>query len=322
MTKRGSVGRTAALTGLLFVTLGAGPCDRQVPLANNPNGTPNDPRCPSNPVIGQACAAPGLVCSYATDCNLYLQCSAGQWVNLPHPCGTAPDGGTPAIDTCTPHAGVCAPAVKCPADLQLKQYTCGGDTVCCSPGTASPDLGTASAPDACTAQCSAMFPHSGFELLFNGCCNQCTGSCGNTNLCQPGLPGLVGACLACLDPLLDGTTCSVDGWATCQGNPTCKSFVNCIKSCPTGVGKACTAQCDGSSDCDPGQYCPDSCFTCPCSGTCQPQTFVCTLGQDWTCNDGPVNGVHGQCVASNGPVGSRCVCLAGFQQNATTGKCL
>ncbi len=40
------------------------------------------------------------------------------------------------------------------------------------------------------------------------------------------------------------------------------------------LGLPCVAQCDGTDDCEPGQRCPDSCFTCPCPGTCIAEVVV------------------------------------------------
>lgn len=35
------------------------------------------------------------------------------------------------------------------------------------------------------------------------------------------------------------------------------------------LGQPCVAQCDGTSNCDPSQYCPDSCLACPCADICR-----------------------------------------------------
>jgi hypothetical protein len=101
-----------------------------------------------------------------------------------------------------------------------------------------------------------------------------------------------------------------------------RTFSN-APTCPAS-GQACTSSCDGTSNCPAGQYCPDSCLTCPCTGTCVAQTFVCTLGDDHTCNDDlSVSSIHGTCkAAGSGPVATSCTCSPGFAMNPSTGHCL
>jgi hypothetical protein len=93
-------------------------------------------------------------------------------------------------------------------------------------------------------------------------------------------------------------------------------------ACPGNL-QPCTAQCDGTSDCPSGQYCPDSCVMCPCASQCAAQQVVCTLGADQTCNDDPsVSSLHGHCqTAAPGPFATACTCLPGFTKNLTTGLC-
>jgi hypothetical protein len=88
-------------------------------------------------------------------------------------------------------------------------------------------------------------------------------------------------------------------------------------------GRPCVAACNGTDNCEPGQYCPNNCLMCPCSSMCMAQSFACTYGQDQTCNDNPaISALHGHCVKGMGPTGTWCECNSGFAQNPQTGRCL
>ena len=90
------------------------------------------------------------------------------------------------------------------------------------------------------------------------------------------------------------------------------------------LGKPCVAQCDGTSNCDPGQYCPDSCLTCPCSDFCRDLPNSGTLGKacvaqcDGTSNCDPGQYCPDSCltcpcsdfcraIPSSGTLGKPCV---------------
>lgn len=160
--------------------------------------------------------------------------------------------------------------------------------------------------------------YGGFELYeYSACYGSCP-VCSGLSPCGGNDTPLAGAaCLSCLQNQL-----AVAIEPGCSGNAGCTTFAKCMQACPTTLGKQCTASCDGTSTCEPGQYCPASCVTCPCTDTCRAQTYVCTLGQDQTCNDDPaISSIQGSCIASDGPNATSCQCATGFSKNPQTGKC-
>jgi hypothetical protein len=117
-----------------------------------------------------------------------------------------------------------------------------------------------------------------------------------------------------------GDLCAAPADARLPGDARLPTDAAPIPDAPSTSGSACVAQCDDSSNCGSGLYCPKTCASCPCSGFCEAQTFVCTIGQDQTCNADPSNpNMDGFCLQSSGQYGSVCFCLSG--QNAQ-GKCL
>jgi Cys-rich repeat protein len=67
------------------------------------------------------------------------------------------------------------------------------------------------------------------------------------------------------------------------------------------------AECQTNADCVTGEVCV--------AGQCHAP--VCTVGQDWTCNDIPtMNSIAGQCDAPGS-----CTCRVGMHVNPATGKC-
>jgi hypothetical protein len=129
------------------------------------------------------------------------------------------------------------------------------------------------------------------------------------------------------EPLLTMSGCGGAGQSCCGGAcGSCGVGLSCAGgTCepPMGggtLGAACTLQCDGTSNCDPHQYCPDSCATCPCSDTCHAQASICTVGNDQTCDPG-MTALYAHCVAAQGPFATKCECLPGSTDPAT-GTCM
>lgn len=140
------------------------------------------------------------------------------------------------------------------------------------------------------------------------------GQCGADGVCQASnAPSCGGVGMPCC-----GGTCG-----SCGAGLVCSAGVCEMPSSGGTLGAACTLQCDGTSNCDPGQYCPDSCLQCPCTDTCHAQASICTLGTDQTCNDNPMTiAIQGHCVAGQGPFATTCTCLAGFTNDPLTGRCM
>ena len=97
----------------------------------------------------------------------------------------------------------------------------GGDAGTC---------GTLGSGAACASCCQAAHPGSGFELVFYGSCQLCGAACADAKICSPPSTTTTGACLACLEPKLQGPS---DALNQCQQSPGCAAFVSCIKTCPT-----------------------------------------------------------------------------------------
>jgi hypothetical protein len=138
------------------------------------------------------------------------------------------------------------------------------------------------------------------------------GQCGADGICHPTTTPSCGGL---------GTRCCGGACGTCVGGLVCTDG-----TCGPGsgtLGAACVAKCDGTSNCDQGQYCPDSCLQCPCSDSCRSQGTICTFGDDHSCNDDPMDPtLHGVCVAGHGPFATTCTCTSPSTIDPHTGKCM
>jgi hypothetical protein len=253
-----------------------------------------------------------LDCSNGAPCPSEYVCQAGQC----RPGPNAPNACVSAGGHCAAYPGSC----PCGQWAEAYSSSCGGaDGVigCCVPTGGqgcAPDMGATSCAqvgEACHKDadcCSMVCPLNGQGA--STCAAPADGGSGNKRLCTSaaGCPSDAPDC-CCDEP---GPNCVA----------TCRPHSNIVCWGPT-VGQPCTSACDGTDNCGAGQYCPDSCLTCPCSSSCQPQTFTCVLGQDQTCNaSSTVSAILGHCQASSGgPIGSRCVCVPGATQDPQTGKC-
>jgi hypothetical protein len=277
----------------LAVVVLSGSCGKNVPLADN-DATVTDTRCAAltTPVFdGEPCPAAddGLACNVPASCGHdTITCSGGYWQTIR--CGNGCPGNV-------------GPGQQCPQENSgatcTVQASCGAETLTCGDGqwnlTTACDSGR---------HCPCLGPADcdpGSQCKSDGICHPTTTpSCGTLGESCCG-----GSCGTCGD----GLVCS---GALCGPSPGSGT-----------LGLQCTTQCDGTFNCDPGQYCPDSCLTCPCTDTCHAQLSICTVGQDQTCNDDPaISALYGHCVASQGPFSTTCSCSTGHAVSAQTGKCI
>ena len=206
-----------------------------------------------------------------------------------------------ANDPRCPATFAAPPGQSCPVNGLVCEYAdvCGHDTITCENNVWN------------VVACTATGKHC--PCLTKDDCDSDATSC-VAGVCQTGTLPACGAI---------GGACCGGFCGTCSGGATCIDSICELVAVGGTIGEGCTLQCDGSSNCDPGEYCPDSCLTCPCTDTCREQGAICTIGDDSTCNgDSQVVANLGHCVASQGPYATTCTCInGGVQDPLAGGKC-
>jgi hypothetical protein len=207
-----------------------------------------DVSCVNN---GDCAAAGGSCCSHTctnlkedpancgacgTVCSAVQACDQGNCVAVKQSSPDLSSGG----NECGDHGGVCG--VSCDNSSTYAQYSCGGDTLCCPPGTGS----------ACESNGGQCLP---------------TGSCPGSTYNQWSCQGGPGGPTCCPPTTTDGgqRNCPCLGSSDCDTGSACQQGVCVPGTLPAcgGVGMACCGGFCGSCA-TPGVQCIQSvCITGP-----------------------------------------------------------